>query len=47
MLAVTEAIQIERKTARRSGLQGEAPGSGVPDPLPMAGAFEAWGFCMF
>ncbi|MCI0393429.1 MAG: hypothetical protein L0322_00640 [Chloroflexi bacterium] len=47
MLDATEAIQSERKTARWSGLQEEAPGSGRPASLPLTGAFEDWGFCIF
>ena len=33
MLDVIAAIQTARKTAWRSGLQGEAPGSGLPTSL--------------
>ena len=43
-LEAIEAIQIERKSALRSGLQADTPGSGRLASLRRAGAVEAWGF---
>jgi len=44
ILDTTVAIQIERKTAWRSGLQAETSGSGLLAALPPVGVFEDWGF---
>ncbi|HEX9870085.1 MAG TPA: hypothetical protein VGC99_16120 [Candidatus Tectomicrobia bacterium] len=46
MLDTTVAIQIERKSAWRSGLHAEPPGSGLFAAFSRVGTFEDWEFFM-